>query len=121
MIGLLLLITDVSGQSDSIKVTVTGIGLKGERFRVYANHCLVLDFPSSHLFRYTFSIPVDSSWRFESEVPIQIGRKGRFCFRYKNTGLGILYEPDHQRLIIIRDLRLKKRYSFLYKWSNRMI
>jgi len=105
-------------QSDSIIVTIRGVGLKGEAFKVYYGSSLILTFKNSHLLYYTFKIPKDSNWKNESTIPIQIGRKGAFCFSYRNTGLTPLYEPGKQHLIIVRDRSLKNKYAFVYHWAK---
>jgi len=122
LIAILLLCvrTAFCQEIDSIKVIFSDAGNGGERYRVFYKGEKKIDVKSTkrgHGF-YSFKIKNDEVLQENNYLPIQVNRKKRFGFCFKESLMDFEYESDMKYLVIGRDYILKNRYAFNYMWTN---
>jgi len=105
---------------DSVKVILSDSGNGGEKYRLLYRGEKIFEISStarSHRYR-SFKIKGEDNWDRYSYLPISMEIKGRFGVFYRKTIFNVDYVLGNKYLIIYRDNRFKKRYSFDYYWSN---
>jgi hypothetical protein len=108
----------VSAQSDSVRVFFIG-NIKGERFEVFWNGKLILNFKGSGSYKYSFVILREHSWEEKGRIEhLMIYRKGRLGLRYKDLNFSAYYEPK-KYLVIWRNPMLKNGSSVQGSWSDK--
>ena len=105
-------------QSDSLKIFFTGYDFKGEKFKVLHESKEVLKFKAGERYKYSFTIPKDSTWKYGRPLSIHIYRKGKFGLCYRDLEFNAFYEPGSKYLQIYRDGMLRNKYAVDYKWVN---
>jgi hypothetical protein len=106
-------------QEDSIKVFFIG-NYPGEKFRVFWEGKLILEFKGDRSYKYTFQVPRDASWIKKGYTnKFVIYRRAAWGFAYKELGgFNPGYEPK-KYLIIWRNPRLKNRAAIQTRWSDK--
>jgi hypothetical protein len=121
LIFFLLAIVKVN-YADSLTVVFQGIA-KGEKYRVYFKGKQIKEIRSLNGY-------ISSSDSFKiylgnvSEgdfLDLSIYKKSRFFNIYRDTYCPIYYEKDKKFLIILKDKRLKRRYSINPFWRNNLV
>src|SRR4051812_31160431 len=87
---------------DSLNVYFLGYNKKGECYRVYSNHKLVLDFKTNTAFMHLFKVFRDTTLRSEMDAFRSIRVFKKKFFGYRPIGGGTVY-LNKKYLIIRRD------------------
>jgi len=108
----------VRNSDDSLTVFFVGTK-KGERYRVYFQNKLVIEFRSSSSYKHSVTVPRLGIWEKGGQViELVIFRRGRFGFSYRQVTSSYKYQGGKRYLILTREDYMKNFFPFAERWSD---
>jgi len=103
---------------DTLKVHIIGYFFSGETYKIYYNEKIYTKKMGIGSDAFAFLIYIPDTIHDKQIINMHIYRKKRFGYKFRDIQLMVTYDDRRKYLILLRDNRVKKRYSLSLLWAD---